>query len=255
MKCAMTVAMKVPTVPLLTACFAAFLTSAQAAPKTFQAPGVTFTYDDTLLKSPKLHHFKAVALASPTDIPDGVAPAHVAVEFAHESGGIEVFPTSDPGVKDFAKAYPTHAHAEKELRRVLRERPAESKELPVLPWADVDMPFHKKIHYLDFRNGSGVAWLSQRTIDIAPINNAQLWYIFQGLTRDGAHYVAAQMRVAHPSLPATAVVKDYADFEKQYPAYLARASSKLGAQPDNSFRPSLSALQSLFASITVTPAR
>ena len=245
--------MKALIVPLLMICLGVEV--AEAAPKIFHRPGVTFTYDDALLKSPKAHRVKASPLVFSTDVPEGVAPAHVAIEFARESGGIEIFPTSDPGVKDFARAYPPNAAAGKELRRVLRERPVAARDLPALPWADVDMPFHKKIRYFNFRNGSGVAWLTQRTVDTAPINNGQLWYVFQGLTKDGAYYIAAQIRVTHPSLPATAAVKDYRDFEKQYPAYLARASAKLAAQPDDSFHPSLTALRAMFASIEVNTAR
>jgi hypothetical protein len=113
------------------------------------------------------------------------------------------------------------------------------------------MPFHKKIRYFNFRNGSGVAWLTQRTVDMAPINNAQLWYVFQGLTKDGAYYVAAQIRVTHPSLPGTAVVKDYRDFEKQYPTYLPIAANALAAKPDETFQPPLAALRAMFASIEV----
>ena len=78
---------------------------------------------------------KAVTLSTPTDIPEGVAPAHVEVQFGKAQGKLWIFPTTDRGVKDFRAAYPPHADAQKHLRAVLRERPAESKELPVLPWA------------------------------------------------------------------------------------------------------------------------
>ena len=229
--------------------------AAPSVPKVFRGPGVTFTYDGAFFKAPKVYRQKAVRLVYATDKPDGVAPAHVAIQFARGLGDLEIFPTTDREVKDFRRAYPTHADAEKRLRRVLRDRPTRVNDMPALPWADVSMPFHTKIRYLDFRSGSGVAWLTQRTIDTAPINNAQLWYVFQGLTRDGQYYVSAQIHVTHASLSGRATVQDYDRFEKQYPAYLAQAVHQLSRQPDASFLPPLARLRAMFASIEVAARR
>ena len=241
--------MKSPFVLLVFSVCWTYAGAVQAAPHVFHGLGVSFVYDDALLQRPKAHRVKALALATPTDIPEGVAPAHVKIQFAGDRGRLWVFPTNDPSAKDFRQAYPPHVDARKQLRAVLREHPAERQELPVLPWADVGMPFNKKIRYLDFRSGSGVAWLTQWTIDPAPINNAQLWYIFQGLTADGAHYVSVEIRVTHPSLPPQAEVKDYRAFEKQYPAYLAKAVKEIATQPDDSFQPSLARLRAMFESL------
>ena len=240
---------------LLPACWGLAIVPAHSASKTFHDLGVSFAYDDAVLRSPKAHREKAVVLTTPTDVPEGVAPAHVEIRFAGDRGRVWVFPTTDPTVKNFRQAYPPHADAQKELRAVLRERPAERHELPVLPWADVATPFNKKIRYLDFQGGSGVAWLTQWTIDPAPVNNAQLHYVFQGLTKDGAHYVAAEFHVTHPSLPGKAEVKDYRRFEKQYPAYLAKAVKEIAAQPDDSFAPALTQLRTMLRSIEIAPAR
>jgi hypothetical protein len=99
------------------------------------------------------------------------------------------------------------------------------------------------------RSGSGVAWLTQRTNDTAPISNSQLRYVFQGLTKDGAYYVAAEIQVTHPSLPPKADVKDYRTFEKQYPANLAKVVKEIAAQPDDSFEHSLTKLRAMFESV------
>jgi len=72
-----------------------------------------------------------------------------------------IYPTSDPAVKNFAKAFPTIDDAHKDLVTVLTEQPAERKEMPVMPWAGCGRWFTKKIRYLEFRSGSGVAWLTQ----------------------------------------------------------------------------------------------
>jgi hypothetical protein len=226
--------------------------SAQAAPKTFHEHGVSFTYDDAELSQPKARRVKAVILTDPSDKPDGVAPAHVVIDFAEDRGHLWIYPTADSAVKNFAKAFPTIDDAHRDLVKVLQEHPAERKEMPVMPWADVGVGFTKKIRYLDFRNGSGVAWLTQWMIDTDPINNAESWYVFQGLTRDGAYYVSAQIHVAHPSLPATGEMKNPEAFEKGYAAYLKKAVPAIAKQPDESFRPSLAALRALFESIEVS---
>lgn len=228
--------------------------SAQAAPREFHDAGVSLTYEDAVWKKPRLQRVKALPLATPTDIPEGVAPAHLKIEFGKGQGTIWIFPTTDTSVKDFSKAYPPHATAQRELRTVLRERPAESKELPSLPWADTAQAFNKKIRYLKFHHGTGVAWLTQWTIEPTPVDNAQLQYRFQGLTTNGAFYVAAEFHVSHPSLPAKTAMKDYRTFEKHYATYLAKAAKEIGAQPDESFQPSLAGLRTMFESIEVTAA-
>lgn len=247
--------MKLRSVVLLLSAWGWIGFSAQAAPRAFHGPGVSFSYDDTVLQKPRAHRVKALPLAPPTDIPEGVAPAHVEVQFGKTQGKLWIFPTTDAGVKDFRAAYPPHATAQKQLRAVLRERPAESKELPVLPWADTGQAFNKKIRYLDFHRGTGIAWLTQWTIEPTPLDNSQLQYRFQGLTADGAFYVAAEFNVSHPSLPAKAEVKDYRTFEKHYAAYVAKAAKEIAAKPDESFQPPLAALRAMFESIEVTAAR
>lgn len=240
---------------LLSACWGWVGLSAQAAPRAFQEADVSFTYDDAVLKKPISHRVKAVRLTTPTDIPEGVAPAHIEIHFGKDQGRLWIFPTTDSGVKDFRKAYPTHADAQKLLRAVLRERPANRKELPSLPWADTGQAFNKKIRYLDFHSGSGIAWLTQWTIEPVPVNNSQLQYRFQGLTKDGAFYIAAQFNVSHPSLPATAGVGDYRTFERHYASYVEQAAQKIAGQPDESFQPPLAKLRAMFESIQVTGAR
>ena len=44
---------------------------------------------------------------------------------------------------------------------------------------------HSQVQYLDFKNGTGVRYLTQFDQGILPINNYELVYTYQGLTSDG----------------------------------------------------------------------
>ena len=163
-------------------------------------------------------------------------------------------PTTDPAAKDFSKTYPLNAKRQRELSALLKNHPENPKEGPVLPFPDVGIVFITKVRYLDFPNGSGMAWLSQWLYEANPINNEELWYVFQGLTKDGKYYVSVEVRMKHPSLPEKADTSNSQEFSKTYDAYLRKAVPALAKLPDETFRPSLVKLRAMFESIKVTPA-
>ena len=62
--------------------------------------------------------------------------------------------------------------------------------------------FNSNLHQLDFQNGSGVRFVSVYGIqDMAPVDNENLVYVFQGLTDDGKYYIKAVVRLLHSQLP------------------------------------------------------
>jgi hypothetical protein len=229
-----------------------FHSSLLGAPQVFRGGGMVFTYDDAILQVERLRHEAAVPDGDASDKTDGVGPAHWAVDFADDRGHLWVFPTTDTWVKDFRKAYPINAKGQRDLRSLLKKRPAEPKEAPVLPFPDIGVAFITKVSYVDFRSGAGMAWLTQWINEADRINNEELWYVCQGLTKDGAHYVAMEVRVKHPSLPAKADVKDSENFSKTYDAYRRKAVPELAKLPDASFRPALDPLRRVFESVEVT---
>jgi len=240
--------------PLISACAIAsgfFVTPLQAAPRTFQGDGISFTYDDTIVSAPKPRHEAAVPDGDASDKTDGVCPAHWAIDFAEDRRHVWVMPTTDPVVKSFRKAYPRNDQGQRDLRALLKKRPSDPKEGPVLPFPDIGVAFITKVRYIDFRSGSGMVWLTQWINEADAINNEELWYVFQSLTKDGAHYVSGEVRVKHPSLPEKADVSKAAKFSKAYDAYLRKAVPELAKLPDETFHPSLARLRAMFESIEV----
>jgi hypothetical protein len=121
-----------------------------------------------------------------------------------------------------------------------------------------------KVGYLDFRNGAGVAFVTQYTFEDTLISNQALAYVFQGLTSDGEYYVSAAFPVAAPFLPP-----DYSDdeaarhglrflggrptpaFRRKYKAYLAATTRRLEALAPGQYRPALAPLDALLRSLHV----
>lgn len=132
---------------------------------------------------------------------------------------------------------------------LLRDRPAAADELPFLPlWNAVPL-LYARLDYLDFKNGSGLHYLTQFAQDVSPIYNQALIYTYQGITSDQSWYVAAVLPVSHPSLPDT---PNEAGWEiSDPPTYYSQIAEQLSLEADNSFTPSLSLLNALIASIRI----
>ncbi len=89
------------------------------------------------------------------------------------------------------------------------------------------------------------------------LNNFRLFYTFQGLTDDGATYIAAIMPVASSILPADGQVipSDTEAFIANWPSYLINTRDQLNAEPVHRFTPNLAALDALFSSLRIRTAR
>ena len=124
--------------------------------------------------------------------------------------------------------------------------------MPFLPPFNAAQVLHAQVQFLDFKNGSGVRFLTQFDQAPLPINNFELIYTFQGLTRDGKYYIAAVLPVTHPDLPANNQVSAQQATElNDFPAYLAKTVTWLDQQPGSSFTPDLAKLDALIQSIEV----
>jgi len=152
------------------------------------------------------------------------------------------------------------------LRRKSRGRVYLRGRMPLVPMYDVGEALRAKVSYVDFRNGSGVAFVTQYTIEDTLVSNQALAYVFQGLTRDGQYYVSAAFPVAAPFLPPEYTEAEAArlglnqtvlsgtKLGPRYRNYLARTARRLDALPPGDYRPGLGLLNDLLRSLDVNPA-
>ena len=143
--------------------------------------------------------------------------------------------------------------------------PLTNDVLPRIPFVPAEQIFASQTSILQFQNGSGVRVVTQYAQAVVPINNYDLLYHFEGLTADGKYYVVATLPVNVPFLAASydpsaplppdgipvpdLTTAQAADFD----AYFQAVSDKLNATPADSFNPSLALLDSLIASIQISP--
>lgn len=86
--------------------------------------------------------------------------------------------------------------------QILLQNHQAGEYLPFLPLFNAHQVMHTSLQYLDFKNGTGLRYLTWFSQGIMPINNYELIYTNQGLTSDGKYYVAAVLPVTHPNLPS-----------------------------------------------------
>jgi len=131
-----------------------------------------------------------------------------------------------------------------------------------LPNALYAGPFAGQIEDLKFRNGTGLRYLTQAGQAPEPIHNEGLFYFFQGVTTDGAYYIAAVLptsaeflvKNADPTspLPDGGIAFDYERFET-LPEYFEAISTKLNVTGADGFAPSLAILDAFVESFLIQP--
>ena len=206
------------------------------------------------------------------DLPLMVGPGRVRLSFVHrwpkalaaepprlptEGSCIKVFRLTDPTVPDFAKAYPNLAAAAAALKKTLAARPRRVDPFTALPDlynVQGGQTIHARIQYLDTPLFSGVAFVNQYAQDFAPIQNADLSFNVQALSRDGKYYLAALFSVTHPALPFRGETPQLESAEA-LKGYLAGMEDQLNGYPSGSFFPSLDHLTAILKSLAIKPAK
>lgn len=156
-----------------------------------------------------------------------------------------VFPIKELGVNESA------GKMVEDLKALLQTS-SEGKNLPFLPLYQNAQVLHAQVKYLDFKNGQGVRFLTQYNSGMAPINNSQLFYTFQGLTSDGNYYVSAVLPVTLAGLPETAfTATDFLGYLSDYTKHVINMADLLNEQSASAFTPDLSKLDAMVQSIEV----
>lgn len=139
------------------------------------------------------------------------------------------------------------------LLQSLLQSPEEIATMPFLPLFNARQMMQSHIQYLDFRDGQGLRYLTWFSQGIIPVNNHELIYTYQGLTRDGKYYVSAVLPINHPSLPADGTITGHEppEFTSDYTAYLMNVVANLNPQASNTFSPNLTQLDAMMSSLEI----
>lgn len=143
--------------------------------------------------------------------------------------------------------------------------PALTDELPSIPFFNAAQVFAADIQLLSFQNGGGVRFVTEYAQYATSANNTDLFYHFQGVTRDGAYYIVAILPITAPKLAETSdggaplpeggipypYFAEGANADMQ--TYYASVTDLLNGTPPDAFSPSLTHLDALIQSIQVNP--
>lgn len=162
-------------------------------------------------------------------------------------------------VADYERLNESAAEVIQETRQALAGRPAVPKHSPILPIFNASQVIRAQFQYVDFAGGTGLRFITQYVQDIGPISNSGLFYTFQGITGDGAYYVAAILPVSAPVLPDNydaptppdGVAFPGHDQPDLIQDYLADVTQVLNDLPADQYSPSLETLDALMQSVTV----
>jgi hypothetical protein len=173
--------------------------------------------------------------------------------------GIYVYPA-----QAYAEMVPPAFESIRRLNNILHDpaAPLTTDLLPAVPFFNAQASFAANIEVIYFQNGGGVRFLTQYAQYPAPANNHELFYHFQGVTRDGAYYVIAIFPVTAPELAETSesavdlpiggtAYPDMSDSNADWDGYYHAVTELLNNTPADSFTPQLGQLDSLINSLVI----
>lgn len=244
---------------------------ATAAPKPTEKPtssapkpnaffeGISFYYDPSLAKSVQAEVLPATDPASDNMPAFEVNPRIVDFKFNDfvvstdsQTPRVMVF-----SVEEYQKLDSENVDKEvSALKKLLEVKPSVSSgTIPVLPIWNAAQVIRTNLKYVSFQNGEGVRFVTQYGQDISPITNERIFYIFQGLTRDGKFYISAEFPVNNPALPANydSAMKDtnIETLAKNYQKYVSSTQDQMNGFKDDSYTPSLTLLDAMIQSIKI----
>lgn len=125
------------------------------------------------------------------------------------------------------------------------------ERLPYLPTWNAGPMFYSNHGEVNFQNGTGIRYITEHSQFPHLITNNGMFYTFQGITNDGLYYVSAVLPINIEFLNGYPTPTDQGDF-----VFIENEVKKMTDQLNNSspesFTPSITALDALIQSITVT---
>ncbi len=231
---------------------------ATAQPTATEPSGILFTMEGVSFRYPPSLAAGFIGSQLPANEEGGpgmpAQPAHILITAQGYRIGyhrwqpqIAIYPV-DP-------AYPQLTGNNAALMTLLATHPTdvEHSALPFYPPTNAGILFHARLHYLDFQDGSGVAYLAQLGQAYGAISNYDLLYVFQGVTSDGTTYVSAFLPLNAPGLvdQAEAPPEDDPRFQGDFDAYARQVAAELDALDEAAFTPTLSEIEELLHSLDV----
>jgi len=142
--------------------------------------------------------------------------------------------------------------------------PISADQLPTVPFINARQVFASNVQVVSFQNGAGVRFLTEYAQYAAPVNNHELFYHFQGVTRDGAYYVIAILPITVPvlaeasdpaaTLPAGGIAyPDINDPNADWQGYYTDVTNLLNATSSDTFTPAIEQLDLLIESMLIAP--
>jgi hypothetical protein len=164
----------------------------------------------------------------------------------------------------YGEQYPGAFESIHRLNNILGGLTISSDQLPAVPFFNAEQTFASNVQVVSFQNGRGVRFLTEYSQYPASANNTDLFYHFQGLTSDGAHYIIAILPITVPVvaetsdggavLPAAGIPYPYfADPNADMQAYYSAVTALLNATSPESFSPTINQLDLLVQSMRITP--
>lgn len=141
----------------------------------------------------------------------------------------------------------------------------DSKHLPHITFFNAGPVFQAQVAVVPFQSGYGIRALTEYAQYAAPVNNNDMFYHFEGLTADGKKYIVAILPVSAPLLQADSAQSSvppaggitFPDYSNPDPAnfenYYSAVSNLLNSTAAMDFGPSLTSLDALIGSLSVTP--
>ncbi|MFN2137097.1 MAG: NBR1-Ig-like domain-containing protein [Candidatus Promineifilaceae bacterium] len=161
--------------------------------------GVSFVFDEHVLGPlGDMAHLPPDASSSTAPMPEHLR-LHLSSDGSSSVPTLYVFP-----VQQYRAVSPAAAREIDLLQTLLEQRPSSANgDLPLLPMTEAVQTYQSKPTYLDFANGSGMSFLARADHDHSLATEEAFFYTFQGITNDGAYYIAAFVPLAG-SLPVDA---------------------------------------------------
>ncbi len=111
--------------------------------------------------------------------------------------------------------------------------------------------FVSNLKYLEFKNGTGVRWVTVCAIqDAVAVSNEFLIYRFQGLTANGECYLKASFQITHAELPENAMLPNGLDTYEALQDYFSGFQIMLDNNPGG-YMPALEHFDAMIESMAV----